>query len=81
MNLDPKKKRSQAYCETIDDVMADPDKAQKLFELGSDAISEAIPALKEQGAAKDRRTAKMKDMKDTLRTIIAKKYSTIPWKP
>ncbi len=81
MKLDPMKKRTQAYCEAIDSVMIDPDKAQKLFELGSDAISEAIPLLKEQGAARDRRTSKMKDMRDTLRTIIREKYSTIPWIP
>ncbi|NTW54197.1 MAG: AIPR family protein [Chlorobaculum sp.] len=79
MKLDPTKKRSQTYCDVIDAVMADPDKAQKLFELGSEAISEAIPSLKDQGAAKDRRTAKMKDMKDTLRSIIIAKYSASPW--
>ncbi len=70
LKLDPKKKRSQAYCNAIDAVMADPDKAQGVFELGTAAILKAIATLKEQGVKRDRRTAKMKDMKDALRKII-----------
>ncbi len=51
--------------------MADPDKAQAVFEAGTRAISAAILELKEQGAELDRRTAKMRDMRDQLRATIA----------
>lgn len=70
LNLDAKKKRSQAYCNAIDVVMTDPDKAQAIFEKGTEAITFAISELKAQGAELDRRTAKMRDMRDTLRNII-----------
>jgi hypothetical protein len=69
-DLDPLKKRSQAYCTQVDDVMTNPDAAQKIFETGTVAIQWAIAALPEHGAALDRRTAKMRDMKDKLRAII-----------
>ena len=68
--LDSNKKRSQAYCNSIDSEMADPDEAQKIFELGITAILKAIPTLKDQGGSHDRRTAKMKDMRDALRATI-----------
>lgn len=71
LKLDPKKKRSQSYCNAIDNVMADPDKAQNVFDHGAKAIEEAIASLKDQGGARDRRTAKMKDMRDALRNIIS----------
>jgi hypothetical protein len=70
LKLDPKKKRSQAYCNAIDVVMADPDKAQAIFEEGTKAITAAISELRAQGAELDRRTAKMRDMKDKLRDTI-----------
>jgi AIPR protein len=70
LKLDPKKKRSQAYCGAIDAVMSDPDKAQAVFEKGAKAITKAITELKEQDAKLDRRTAKMRDMKDKLRALI-----------
>jgi len=70
LKLDPKKKRSQAYCSPIDAVMADPDKAQTAFEAGTKAITYSVAELKEQGAGLDRRTAKMRDMRDKLRSII-----------
>jgi len=70
LNLDPKKKRSQAYCAAIDTVMADPDQAQVVFEKGTKAITKAIAELTDQGAKLDRRTAKMRDMKDKLRALI-----------
>ncbi len=71
LKLDPHKKRSQAYCNAIDTVMLDPDKAQIVFEQATKGIEQAIVELKEQGAELDRRTAKMRDMKDTLRAVIA----------
>lgn len=70
LGLDPAKKRSQSYCSQIDNVMADPDKAQAIFEEGLSAIDKAILDLKDQGAERDRRTAKMRDMKDKLRAVI-----------
>lgn len=70
LKLDPKKKRSQAYCAAIDAVMADPDKAQAVFEEGTKAITKAIAELTDQDAKLDRRTAKMRDMKDKLRSLI-----------
>jgi hypothetical protein len=69
--LDPNKRRSQAYCNAIDAVMSEPDEAQKIFDQGAAAIQKAINTLTEQGGARDRRTAKMKDMRDSLRRIIA----------
>jgi hypothetical protein len=70
LKLDPKKKRSQKYCAAIDAVMADPDKAQAVFEEGTKAITKAIAELTDQDAKLDRRTAKMRDMKDKLRSLI-----------
>jgi hypothetical protein len=72
LKLDPKKKRSQAYCAAIDAVMADPDKAHAVFEKGTKAITKAIADLTDQGAKLDRRTAKMRDMKDKLRALISR---------
>jgi hypothetical protein len=68
--LDAKKKRSQAYCKAIDTVMSDPDKAQAVFEEATKAITRAIAELRDQGAELDRRTAKMRDMRDKLRAVI-----------
>jgi AIPR protein len=70
LKLDPKKKRSQTYCNAIDTEMADPDKAQVVFEEGTRAITAAVSELKAQGAELDRRTAKMRDMRDKLRGIL-----------
>lgn len=71
LKLDPKRKRTQAYCNSIDVVMADADQAQVVFEKGTKAIEQAVVALKAQGAELDRRTAKMRDLKDKLRTVIS----------
>jgi hypothetical protein len=68
--LNPKKKLSGASCSTIDEIMSDPDKAQAIFEQAATAINSAIASLKVQGAALDRRTAKMRDMRDELRQIV-----------
>lgn len=68
--LDPKKRRSQAYCKAIDTIMLDPDKAQGVFERATDSIKTAVSELKDQGAELDRRTAKMRDMRDKLRAVI-----------
>ena len=72
LGLDPAKKRTQAYCLAIDTIMADPDKAQGIFEKGGQAIRLAIKEMVENGqtADLDRRTAKMRDMKDKLRAVI-----------
>jgi hypothetical protein len=70
LKLDPQKKRSQVYCAAIDAVMADPDKAQAVFEEGAEAIKQAITELSELGAGLDRRSAKMRDMKEKLRSLI-----------
>ena len=71
LKLDPRRKRSQVYCSEIDAVMVDADAAQEVFESGAKAIERAIKDLKEQGAELDRRTAKMRDMRDKLRSAIA----------
>jgi len=70
LQLDPKKKRSQAYGNAIDGVMLDPEIAQAVFEEATEAIGQAIEEMKDQGADLDRRTAKMRDMKDKLRAVI-----------
>jgi hypothetical protein len=70
LKLDPQKKRSQTYCAAIDAVMADPDKAQAVFEEGAEDIKKAIVELSSLGAGLDRRSAKMRDMKDKLRSLI-----------
>lgn len=70
--LDPNKRRTQSYCTILDDVMADPDKAQGVFEKATKAITRSVNALGGQEAALDRRTAKMRDMRDKLRDIILK---------
>ena len=70
LTLDPAKKSTQAYCAAIDDVMADADRGQLIFENCAVAIREAIGEMQDQDAALDRRTAKMRDMKDRLRAVI-----------
>jgi hypothetical protein len=50
--------------------MADPDKAQAVFEEGAEDIKKAIVELSSLGAGLDRRSAKMRDMKDKLRSLI-----------
>jgi hypothetical protein len=70
LKLEKNKKRSQAYCAAIDAVMADADAAQKVFASSCDFIKRAIGTLGAQGAAQDRRTAKMRDLRDALRTRI-----------
>jgi hypothetical protein len=70
LGLDSSKKRSQGYCGQIDKVMADIDAAQHVFDNATKSIHTAIASLAHQGAAMDRRTAKMKDMKDALRDAI-----------
>ena len=80
LGLDPAKKRTQAYCMAIDTIMADPDKAQGVFEKGGQAIRLAIKEMVENGqtADLDRRTAKMRDMKDKLRAVIQRTSANAP---
>ena len=54
LKLDPKKKRSQTYCAAIDAVIADPDKAQAVFEKGTKAITKAIAELQHVPTAMNR---------------------------
>jgi len=68
--LDPNKRRSQQYCAVIDKVMFDPDEAQALFEKGTEVIQLAISKMPHLEAARDRRTAKMRDMKEVLKQVI-----------
>ena len=77
LELDPKRKRTQAYCNAINSVMADADKAQAVFEEGTMVIKRAVAELQGQGAELDRRTAKMRDMKDKLRAVIAGDIETV----
>jgi len=78
LKLDPKKKRSQTYCNAIDAVMADSDKAQSIFERAARAIEISIADLQDQGAGLDRRTAKMRDLRDKLRAVVAGNEATAP---
>jgi len=75
--LDAKKRLTQSYCRAIDTTMLDADKAQVVFEKATDAIALAIAELKDLGAGQDRRTAKMRDMKDKLRSVIASEPHTV----
>ena len=68
--LSPLKKRSQTYCATLDNVFNDPDSAQVVFEIASAAIQKSIEKMSAQDAGIDRRTAKMRDMKDALKQGI-----------
>ncbi|MDR6413245.1 UNVERIFIED_ORG: hypothetical protein ABIC62_006680 [Burkholderia sp. 1595] len=68
--LEPEKKRSRAYCVKIDEVMSDVEEAQKVFEAAQEAIHKAVNDLGASDAGLDRRTAKMKDMRDKLREVI-----------
>lgn len=70
LGLKPNKKLTQGYCYAIDAIISDPDKAQLIFEKATNAITAAVEDLKSHGAGLDRRTAKMRDMKDKLREII-----------
>lgn len=70
LELDANKKRSQNYCNAIDAIMLDPDKAQGVFEQATTGIAQAIVELRDLGAERDRRTAKMRDMRDKLRALI-----------
>jgi hypothetical protein len=70
LGMDPNKRRSKGYCDAIDKVMADPDDAQRVFESGTAAVRTAISELKTLDARLDRRTAKMRDMRDKVRALI-----------
>jgi hypothetical protein len=76
LKLDARRKRSQQYCSQIDAVMTDADEAQVLFDQGTKAIQRAVLELKDHGVGLNRRTAKMRDMRDQLRSVIAGGYQT-----
>lgn len=61
--LDPKRSLTQKYCEAIDAVLVDVDKSQAAFEKVIPCIDKAVSSVK---GGTDRRTAKMKDMRDAL---------------
>jgi hypothetical protein len=56
--------------------MTDADEAQVLFDQGTKAIQRAVLELKDHGVGLNRRTAKMRDMRDQLRSVIAGGYQT-----
>lgn len=68
--LDPKKRLAKAYCDVIDRLMLDPDGSLLVFERAVASVDEAIKQLGPQ-VGLDRRTAKMRDMRDTLRSVLA----------
>ncbi|MGN4077063.1 AIPR family protein [Burkholderia gladioli] len=68
--LDPDKKRSRAYCMKLDGIMSDVEEAQKVFHAAQESVHRAVHDLGVSDAGLDRRTAKMKDMRDKLREII-----------
>jgi len=72
-NLHPSKRKGHAYCSAIDNLMSNADLAQSVFDEATDAIMLSIVDLKDQDAALDRRTAKMRDMRDRLRARTSKK--------
>lgn len=69
--LEAGKRKSQKYCNVIDDLMADPDAAQSVFERTTEIIVKGIAELPDQEAALDRRTAKMREMRDKVRGLIS----------
>lgn len=69
--LDPKKRLSKAYCDVIDKLMLDTDAAQSIFEKAVNGLEEAIKTL-DSSLSLDRRTAKMKDMRDALRSVLSR---------
>lgn len=68
--LDAKKKLTKGYCDIIDSVMLNPDASLGVFERAVAAVDVAITQIGVQGGL-DRRTAKMRDMRDTLRSVLA----------
>jgi hypothetical protein len=67
--LESRKKLSKAYCDTIDYVLMDTDASQTVFETVIEAVETTISQLGNP-AGLDRRTAKTRDMRDTLRRIL-----------
>lgn len=68
--LEPKKKLSSGYCDVMDKIMLDPDRSLTIFERAVASVDKAIEQLGPQ-VGLDRRTAKMRDMRDTLRLVLA----------
>jgi hypothetical protein len=68
--LDARKKLFKGNCEVMDAVLMDVDASQALFENAIAAVDETIAALGSQ-VGLDRRTAKMRDMRDSLRARLA----------
>jgi hypothetical protein len=66
--LDGTKKLSSSYCEDIDDAMADPDVSQGTFDEATAWIDACLTKL---GLGLDRRTAKMRDMRDALKGAVS----------
>jgi hypothetical protein len=67
--LDPKKKLTKGYCDPIDEIMLNPDTSLSVFEHAVMSVDDAIKQLGPQ-VGLDRRTAKMRDMRDSLRSIL-----------
>lgn len=66
-------KMSRNYCSTIDSIMFDIEKSQAIFEKAISVIAVTIPELEDKSSGRDRRTAKMRDMRDRLRDAVLKK--------
>lgn len=67
--LDPKKKLTKGYCDPIDGIMLNPDASLSVFEHAVTSVDDAIKQLGPQ-VGLDRRTAKMRDMRDSLRSVL-----------
>lgn len=74
--LDSKKKLTRSYCECIDGAMLDTELSQAIFERAVAAVEAAIELLG-SSVGLDRRTAKMKDMRDALRSVLSSGSQTM----
>lgn len=68
--IDAKKKLTKTYCDYLDKLMLDADLSQFAFERAVEAVETSIKNLGPQ-VGLDRRTAKMRDMRDELRNVVS----------
>jgi hypothetical protein len=76
-HLESRKKLTKAYCDIIDSIMIDTDASQKIFERAVEVVNIAIEKLG-TNVGLDRRTAKMKDMRDMMRSVILSGVQKMP---
>lgn len=67
--LDPRRKLTKGYCDPIDGTMLNPDVSLDVFQDAVMSVDDAIKQLGPQ-VGLDRRTAKMRDMRDALRSVL-----------